>query len=90
MVKGGMEYIRRTYGVPAKRGLHVRLTDGKIGRITSVVGGTGWLRVRVDDWEKGRSRFVIVHPLEVDYESGIEDVETGPIWLSDLQRGIQE
>lgn len=40
-----MEYIRRTYGVPAKRGMRV-VIDGKPGRIVSSMGG--YLRVRLD------------------------------------------
>lgn len=75
MLKGVFDYIRRTYGVPAKRGGRVKFTDeaidkfaGKVGRITSVQGGTGWLRVKVQVC--GREETAIVHPLEVEYLDG--------------------
>jgi hypothetical protein len=48
-----MEYVRRFYGVPAKRGGRIRF-DGVEGTITSA---THHLRARMDD-----GRRVILHP----------------------------
>lgn len=57
-------YIRRTYGVPAKRGARIRYTDtsGAIfnGRITSA--RNGHLRVLVDDRVPGYRGRLILHP----------------------------
>lgn len=58
-----MEYIRKRYGVPAKRGGRVRYTgnpDGKPvdGTITSAVTGNAHLRVRLD----GNTRSYWFHP----------------------------
>lgn len=59
-----MEYIRRAYGVPAKRGGRIRYTDerGVIwnGRITSARSGR--LRVLVDDRVPGYLARMILHP----------------------------
>lgn len=59
-----MEYIRRTYGVPAKRGTRIRYTDpGGVtwtGRITSARGQ--YLRVLVDDRVPGYRRRLLLHP----------------------------
>ena len=44
-----MDYIRRTYGVPAKRGGMVRYTNTDNGAVTEgrITGARGpWLRVR--------------------------------------------
>lgn len=49
------EYVRRTYGVPAKRGGRV-IVDGHKGVITSFRDGA--LRVRFD----GETRSVPAHP----------------------------
>lgn len=62
-----MEWIRRNYSVPAKRGGRVRLDsgfgsglDGMAGTITSA---THYLRVRMDN-----GRCVLLHPTwEVEY-----------------------
>jgi hypothetical protein len=60
----GMEYIRKTYGVPAKRGGRVRFWGGgwreSFGRITSARNGK--LRVLVDDRVPGYRGRVILHP----------------------------
>lgn len=60
----GLDYIRRAYGVPAKRGVRVRYTDenGVLwnGRITSERGGR--LRVLVDDRVPGYRGRLILHP----------------------------
>lgn len=59
-----MDYIRRTYGVPAKRGARVRYTDSDgvpfHGRITSARGGR--LRVLVDDRVEGYRGRLNLHP----------------------------
>lgn len=59
-----LEYIRRTYGVPAKRGSKIRFTDsnGAIweGRITSASGPH--LRMLPDDRVPGCRTRLIVHP----------------------------
>jgi len=52
-----MEYIRRMYGVSAKRGGRV-VADGKSGTITGTVSGTAWLRIRLD----GEERTSVWHP----------------------------
>ena len=49
-----MEWVRKRYGVPAKRGGRVLFRD-KPGRITAAKGG--YLRVMTDD-----GRYMIVHP----------------------------
>ena len=64
-----LEYIRRTYGVPARRGMRVRYTDGDgviwNGAITSAKGPH--LRVLVDDRVPGyRGRLI----LNVGYDAG--------------------
>lgn len=60
-----MDYVRRTYGVPAKRGGRVIIDDGSItarhGTITSARQGR--LRVRVDGDKHPR----IYHPLDLFY-----------------------
>ena len=59
-----MEYIRKHYGVPAKRGGRVRFThaNGVIyeGRITSTRGA--YLRVLVDDRVPGYRGRMTLHP----------------------------
>jgi hypothetical protein len=61
-----MSYIRKTYGVPAKRGGKVKYTgspDGvRYGVITSARGG--YLRIRLDDEKRSRT----FHPAwELEY-----------------------
>lgn len=46
-----MEYIRKTYGVPAKRGMRVT-RDGRPGVITG--SGSTYVRVRFDGWNHSR------------------------------------
>jgi hypothetical protein len=56
------DYVRRAYGVPAKRGLRVTV-DGRPGVITRGYGGR--IRVRFD----GERRSVKCHPTwRVDYD----------------------
>lgn len=59
-----LRYIRKTYQVPAKRGMRVRYTDegGVIwnGTITSARGSH--LRVLVDDRVPGYRGRLILHP----------------------------
>lgn len=59
-----LDYIRKTYGVPAKRGGRIRYRDerGDIfeGRITSARDGR--LRVLVDDRVPGYRGRLILHP----------------------------
>ena len=61
-----LEYIRRTYGVPARRGVRVRYTDGAgviwNGTITSAK--CPHLRVLVDDRVPGYRGRLILHPTD--------------------------
>lgn len=61
-----LPYIRRTYGVPASRGMRVRYTDGAgviwNGTITSAKGPH--LRVLVDDRVPGYRGRLILHPTD--------------------------
>jgi len=61
-----LEYIRRTYGVPAWRGMRVRYTDGAgviwNGTITSAKGPH--LRVLVDDRVPRYRGRLILHPTD--------------------------
>jgi hypothetical protein len=56
-----MEYIRKNYGVPAKRGMRVRSTDPNHGqhREGVIVGSTG-ARLRV--WMDGEDCSLYFHP----------------------------
>ena len=59
-----MEYIRKTYGVPAKRGLRVRCVafDGWCdGTITSA---DHYVVVRPDPWPNARLRY---HPTDSEH-----------------------
>ena len=56
----GMDYIRKTYGVPAKRGMRV-IAYGKPGVITSAHGPH--LMIRLDDYKHPRP----YHPSDVKY-----------------------
>ncbi len=51
----GFDYVRRYYGVPAKRGMRV-IADGRPGVITSSAGN--YIRVRLD----GERRSGYWHP----------------------------
>ncbi len=56
-----MDYIRKHYGVPAKRGGRVRTPSGKLG---TIVGSRGqYLRVRSDGYVSP----IQYHPLDVVY-----------------------
>lgn len=59
-----LQYIRKTYGVPARRGGRIQFTDidGYVwnGSITSARDGR--LRVLVDDRVPGYRRRLILHP----------------------------
>ncbi|AXN53238.1 hypothetical protein PBI_HARLEY_76 [Mycobacterium phage Harley] len=55
--KGGFDWIRSNYGVPAKRGMRV-IFDGRPGRIVSVDGQYLMLHLDGDPWD-WRTR---VHP----------------------------
>lgn len=61
-----LPYIRRTYSVPARRGMRVRYTDGAgviwNGTITSAKGPH--LRVLVDDRVPGYRGRLILHPTD--------------------------
>lgn len=61
-----LPYIRRTYGVPARRGMRVRYTDGDgaiwNGTIKSAKGPH--LRVLVDDRVQGYRGRLILHPTD--------------------------
>lgn len=57
MMRGGMQWIRDHYNVPAKRGGRI-IFDGKPGRITSMRGGHLMLHLDGDP----PNRRVIVHP----------------------------
>lgn len=66
---GGMEYIRRTYKVPAKRGGRVKLTHGRGSAYATILSAVGpHLRVRLDDGSERRNCRIIIHPTwEVEY-----------------------
>jgi hypothetical protein len=54
-----MDYIRRTYGVPAKRGAIITYTGNTTPQTGRIVGSThGLLRVRFD----GRRAICSLHP----------------------------
>lgn len=60
-----LEYIRKTYNVPAKRGAHV-IANGEPGVITGARGA--YLRIRVE----GRKKIGFYHPTwEMQYSSQI-------------------
>lgn len=42
-----MSAVRKRYSVPAKRGMRVRVYNGRLGRITSTYGDN--LRIRLDE-----------------------------------------
>jgi aminoglycoside phosphotransferase (APT) family kinase protein len=61
-----MAYIRKTYGVPAKRGVRVRVKtqDGWSSATITCAKGQ-YLVVRPDAWPNARPKF---HPDDVDFE----------------------
>jgi hypothetical protein len=77
----GMEYIRQTYGVPAKRGGHVIYTDANgrawPGVITSARSGR--LLVRLDDnLPRSRARAKLHPTWNLTYLEAAPDVSDGP------------
>lgn len=59
------DYVRRYYGVPAKRGMRVTVYDGREGTITC--GAGHYIRIRLD----GEKRSRIFHPTwKLTYHSG--------------------
>lgn len=65
-----MEWIRRTYGVPAKRGGRVEYTGGKSPRIGTITRSfEGRLKIRLD----GEETVGIYHPTwEIRYLDALE------------------
>jgi hypothetical protein len=64
-----MDYIRRYYGVPAKRGGRIKF-QGKPGVITSAGRGDARLNIRLD----GDKHTLPVHPTwEMEYEDAAPD-----------------
>lgn len=63
-----MEYIRKTYGVPAKRGARIKFKAVGGGSTGTIVGSRGGhIRVRFD----GRTTILSLHPTwEVEYLGG--------------------
>jgi hypothetical protein len=69
-----MEWIRRNYGVPAKRGGRVRF----FGDEGTIASATHYLRVRMDD-----GRRVLLHPTwRVEYLSSLPEPEPLPAWIA--------
>jgi hypothetical protein len=67
-----LEYIRRIYGIPARRGQRIRYRSDRIGTIVS--GRGQYLRVRFDDDPKQVST---LHPTwEIEFLSDEFDVKT--------------
>lgn len=60
-----LSYVKDTYGVPARRGMRVRV-HGRDGLLTS--GDGAHVRVRLD----GESYSRCYHPLDVDYFDGVD------------------
>ena len=60
-----LDYVKRTYGVPVKRGQRV-IHEGEHGTVTS--GDGAHVRVRFD----GRAFSVPCHPLSLDYGDGVD------------------
>lgn len=60
-----MEYVRKTYGVPAKRGGRVIAKDGMGRTTTGTITGarSGYLRIRLDGWGYSQN----YHPTTVEY-----------------------
>lgn len=69
---GNMEYIRKTYGVPAKRGARVKYTGGKEPCFGSVTSSDGcYLRIKMDD-EKHTGLY---HPTwKIEYIAAAQEV----------------
>lgn len=44
----GMAYIRKTYGVPARRGVRVEYTGGGYGEFGTIISAKYRLRVKLD------------------------------------------
>ncbi len=65
MPNRSLDYVRETYGVPARRGLRVTTETGEQGVITS--GAGAHVRVRLD----GQKHSAPWHPNSLDYGDGI-------------------
>jgi hypothetical protein len=63
-----LDYVRLTYGVPAKRGQRVRVNKGRGATGTVTCGDGAHVRVRLD----GERRSGRYHPLDLDYFDGVE------------------
>jgi len=65
----GMDYVRKTYGVPAKRGMRVKIRNGnKWGQLGSwgygtIMSATHYIFVRPDHWPNRRFKY---HPEDTD------------------------
>lgn len=67
-----MEYIRKIYGVPAKRGMQVvpktGRREGQAGYIRSASGGT----LVIVDVPRGRYNwYSLYHPADLDYKTAL-------------------
>lgn len=82
-----LEYIRRTYGVPARRGVRVRYTDGAgvIWNCTITSAKGPHLRVLVDDRVPGYRGRLILHPTD-----NLEYVQVATTPVSNGQGSISE
>ena len=60
-VRTMMDYIRKHYNVPAKRGVRVETAQGK-GYITGS-GGACYVRVKLD----GETKTKLFHPTDIKY-----------------------
>lgn len=58
-----MQYVRDTYGVPAKRGLRVRVKVGNGWRDGTITSATHYVHVRPDGFNTYRMR---VHPTDAE------------------------
>jgi len=59
-----MEYIRKTYKVPAKRGGRIKYTGSNKPMLGTITSATNYLRVRMDSEKR---RFVLHPTWKVEY-----------------------
>jgi len=59
-----MDYVRRTYGVPAKRGMRVRIKANGQWCDGTITRATHYVIVSPDPWPRARLKF---HPTDSDY-----------------------